>query len=263
MEYKDVDGNIIKETEKAVYVGIKYYTEKGSLEGKVARMWCPRTCCVIEHEKVTKVANFILDKWVKELYDYMETKGVRKMPCVYFDKKYKEEEEARKQKAKEEYASFCQNVLDIMIKELQPYADRNLQEIGAFSKSLGEYLLNKGMPIDKCEGLMKLGESILKGFGSCNKEEWIDEYFAKEQPSKDDIVGMLKQYEGDTISYGCPYSGLDHYYNPKYSVSCMKDYYISGITYNKGNGGLYKAFKKHVIAYDKVIELAFSAISNH
>ena len=85
---KKVTTTIMKETEKAYQLNVQYWTLFDKPE-KTATMWVPKSCCDIEDGKVTGIADWILDKWVKEYNDrisYYKARSSR----VSFDMKEKE-----------------------------------------------------------------------------------------------------------------------------------------------------------------------------
>ena len=259
MEFINVEGEILKETEKAYYVGIKYFTEKGSVDGKVAKMWCPKSCCVVENNAVIKIAKFIIDKWLKEFFDYLKSKSSY-TPSIIFNKADKNAIEAKKQREKDEYKEVYDEVVRRLILDIQPNADFNLQEAGKFSLILGEYLKNKGISIDKCNRLIVLGNDIQKQFGT-NDNDWIENYFSN-NPSKEFIIDMLHQYEVP-IYYGCRFENTEQYHPLKYSVNDIKDYLLRSINRNIGydnRSDLYKHFKKYIIYYDKFLDTSFDVL---
>ena len=254
-DYQTVEGEILKETDKACYISIRYFTEKGDISGKIAKMWCPKSCLIVENGAIVKVAKFILDKWLQEYSNYIKSKGGYKIPKIIFDRKDKEFIETQKQQKQDEIESVYNEILNLMIKDIQPIADDILQIVGENSIRIGEYLKGYGAPIEKCNNLIVLGKKIRTDFGIFDdSDNWYEQFFAQ-KPNKEELISLIKEYDNTTIYDGCEFKYTDKYvkdnrYKPGYSTSLIKMQLLDGITpkdnFNGkfGEGKLYEFFKK-------------------
>jgi hypothetical protein len=83
MDYYDVNAKILKETQKAYYVAVKYFTQKG-LSKKDANMWCPKSCCILDNNgNIIKIAKFILDRWTQDYFNFLKSKGYKSSPVSF------------------------------------------------------------------------------------------------------------------------------------------------------------------------------------
>lgn len=73
----NVTAKVLRETEKALQLSVLYWSGR-DMAAKEMIVWCPKTCCIVEKEQVTKVAEFILNKWADVL-----TKNRR--TYIYYD----------------------------------------------------------------------------------------------------------------------------------------------------------------------------------
>lgn len=265
-DYQTVEGEILKETNKACYISVRYFTEKGDISGKIAKMWCPKSCLIVENGVIVKVAKFILDKWLQEYSNYIKSKGGYKIPKIIFDRKDKEFIETQKQQKQDELEGVYDEILNRMIKEIQPIANEILQVVGEFSIRLGEYLKGYGTPIEKCNNLIILGKKIRTDFGSVDVNNDSCKQFFAEKPNKEEIISIVKDFDKTTIYDGCEFKYTDEYYNQKYSTQFIKYQLLDGINpigtfHGKfGKGKLYEFFKKYVEYYYKFINTAFDAL---
>jgi hypothetical protein len=271
-DYQTVEGEILKETDKACYIGVRYFTEKGDISGKIAKMWCPKSCLIVENGAIVKVAKFILDKWLQEYSNYIKSKGGYKIPKIIFDRKDKEFIETQKQQKQDELEGVYYEILNRMIKDIQPLADEFLQAAGECSIRLGEYLKSRGTQIEKCNNLIVLGKKIRAEFGGFDISDWYEQFFPK-KPNKEELISLVKSFEKTPIYDGCKFkhtdeflNNKDDYRNTKYSTRFIKYQLLDGIkpigTFHGkfGEGKLYEFFKKYVEYYYKFINMAFDAL---
>ena len=256
---KEVECEILKETEKAYYVSVKYFTESGSASGKEAKMWCPKSCCAVENGRVIRIAQFVLDRWLTEYSDFIRSKGGR-VPSVMFSRADKDFIEKRKRDEIEEYKDFRKRVLDALTCDVKPVADYNLQTVGLFARYLGGYLLKYGKPAGKCNELVALGETIGKEFGNRDDIRY-DELFRK-NPSDADLHNIILKFPNDSITYGCRRRNVDAIRNPKFSVNTLVWQFHEELKRKESRSEFYKAFKKHVMFYDRFVEMSFEVLKD-
>lgn len=255
MVYCDVSAKILKETLKAYYIGVKYFTKKG-LSEKEAKMWCPKSCCILDNGNVTKVAKFILDKWTQEYFDFLNSKGYRSSE-ISFNMAELNQITDKKKKEKEEYQAFFNDVFNKLVEDIRPIIINNIKETGIYCKMLGLYLLDNDLvSSDKCQNLIKLGDIFIQDFGN---KEWVIDFFNK-KPNREDLYKITNEYSD--ILYGFSLERrIGEYpkslkYNNRYIVDCeIKDFYDK-------KGKLYKLFKKYIDYIDKFNEVAFNALNS-
>lgn len=263
--YFDVTATILKETQKAYYVSVKYFTEKG-LSIKEAKMWCPKSCCVIENGNVTKIADFVLNRWQQEHFNFLKSKGYKSSP-ICFDLSHLQNTLDKKKKEKDEYQTFYDEVLSKLVEDLAPIADKNIKEVGQYSKMLGLYLSFKGLaPSDKCDRLINFGDIIANEFGNA-ENNWAVDFFNR-NPSDEELWDMTPQYANNLFDgFSVRNRIVDYPKNNKYSVEQIVEYELK---YFWGQFGeedrrkckLYKAFKKYANYFDKFNEIVFDALNS-
>ena len=131
----EVECKILKETDKAYYVSVKYFIESGSASGKDAKMWCPKSCCVVEDGRVVRIAQFVLDRWLGEYSEFIKSNGGM-VPRVIFSQSEKDSIEKRKRDEIEEYKDFCKRVLDALICDVKPVADYTCRQSDCLQEAL-------------------------------------------------------------------------------------------------------------------------------
>jgi hypothetical protein len=261
MDYYDVNARILKESPKAYYVAVKYYTQKG-LSEKDANMWCPKSCCIVDNNRnITKIAKFILDRWLQDYYNFLKSKGYKSSP-IDFNIANLQNIVDKKKSEKDEYQKYQDEVFSKLLETIKPIIEKNVAEIGPYSKLLGEYLLNNGLvPSDKCQNLIQIGDILIKNFGARADDE--AKRILSNNPNREELYNITNQY-GDII-YGFSVSRQIDITpkNVKYSASEIIDNEIKCFQgyYGKKQGKLYKMFKKHVDLVDKFNDVAFDALN--
>ena len=264
--YIDVTATILKETQKAYQISVKYFTEKG-LSVKEAKMWCPKSCCVVENGNVTKVADFVLNRWQQEHFDFLKSKGYKSSP-ICFDLNHLQNTVDKKKKEKDEYQTFYNEVLNKLVEDLTPIVDKNIKDTGTYSKMLGQYLLSKGLaPSDKCSNLITLGDMIINEFGSA-ENNWTVKFF-NDNPSDEQLWNTTREFED--LFYGFPINdanrAVDYPKSFKYSAKTILEYELKLFRGYYGEGDkrkskLYKLFKKYADYVSKFNEIAFDALNS-
>ena len=261
MEYSDVSAQILKETQKAYYIVVKYFTQKG-LSEKEAKMWCPKSCCVLDNGNVTKVATFILDKWTQDYLDFLKSKGYKTSPISFniADFKYMVD---KKKAEKDEYQAYFNEVFNKLVEDIRPIIEKNIKEFSTYSKMLGLYLSHNNLvSSDKCEKLINFCDISIQKFGNTNND-WIERFFSK-NPSREELYHITQEFS--YILYGFSIQNrIDNYpKNLKYSATNIVDYEIKEFNgyYGKKEGNLYKIFKEYSNYYDKLTEMTFDALNS-
>ena len=257
MVYYDVSAKILKETPKAYYIVVKYFTEKG-LSEKEAKMWCPKSCCILDNGNVTKVAKFILDKWTQEYFDFLKSKGYRSSE-ISFNMAELNQITDKKKTEKEEYQTFYNDLFNKLVEEIRPIIINNIKEIGVYSKMLGQYLLDNDLVSpDKCQDLIKLGDIFIQNFGNGDKE-WVIDFFS-EKPNREVLYNITNDYADILRGYSIKNRIGEYPKNLKYNNRDIVEYDIKDFYSRKGK--LYKLFKKYADYADKFSEVAFNALNS-
>ena len=261
IDYCDVDTKILKESPKAYYIAVKYFTQKG-LSEKEAKMWCPKSCCVLDNGNITKVARFILDKWIQEYYDFIKSKGY-KSSQISFDMDELKYNLDKKKAEKDEYETYYDEVFNKLVEYIEPIFENNMKEMGSYSKMLGMYLLNNGLvSSDKCQKLVELGDILIQKFGN-GDDSWSGDFFNGNPNRKDlyqatnDVADIFYGFNKSKLISKCPIS-------VKYSATDIVAYEIKSFNgyYEKKEGRLYRMFKKYAEYVDKFNEVAFDALNS-
>ena len=261
IDYCDVDAKILKESQKAYYIAVKYFTQKG-LSEKEAKMWCPKSCCILDNGNITKVARFILDKWIQEYFDFLKSKGY-KPSQISFNMEELKYNLDRKKAEKGEYEAYYDEVFNKLVEYVEPIFENSMKEMGSYSKMLGMYLLNNGLvSSDKCRKLVGLGDILIQNFGK-GDDSWSEDFF-NGNPNREDLYQVTNDManifygfnESELISK-CPRS-------VKYSATDIVEYEIKSFNgyYEKKEGKLYRMFKKYAEYTDKFNEVAFDALNS-
>lgn len=209
---KKVTTNIVKETEKAYQLNVLYWTLFDKPE-KTATMWVPKSCCDIEDGKVTGIAEWILDKWVKEYNDrisYYKARSNR----VSFDMKEKEYLMKKEEDKNAAFKAELAETLEVVSEYVKPYANLYMMEMGFVASFISKNY--KGLGIissDKLEALENIGNKIAKEFGVItretyyNSDNWFDywnnkfmKYHTTLESVRDFLVNEL--HYGSNAVYG-------------------------------------------------------------
>ena len=261
MDYQDVSANILKETPKAYYISVKYFTQKG-LSGKDAKMWCPKSCCVLDNiGNITKVAKFILDRWAQEYFDFLKSKGYKSSP-ISFNMADLQDIADRKKKEKDEYQQYQDEVFSKLVENIKPIIEKNIKELGPYSKMLGLYLSNNGLvPTDKCQKLIQFGDILVQKFGGV--EDDAKRFFGR-NPDRTGLFDMTNSYANIIYGFSVTNQISQSPKNLKYSASDIIDCEIKDFSgyYGAKKGKLYKMFKTYVDYADKFNDIAFDALNS-
>ena len=208
---KKVTTTIMKETEKAYQLNVQYWTLFDKPE-KTATMWVPKSCCDIEDGKVTGIADWILDKWVKEYNDrisYYKARSSR----VSFDMKEKEYLMKKEEDKKAAFKAELAETLEVVTEYVKPYAKLYMMEIGFTLLFISKNYKGLGIiPSDKLEAFENIGNKIAKEFGVITKEThkgdaWFNfwDHFVEDHSTLESVRDFLvnELYYGSNVAvYG-------------------------------------------------------------
>lgn len=261
--YFDVTATILKETQKAYYVSVKYFTEKG-LSIKEAKMWCPKSCCVIENGNVTKIADFVLNRWQQEYFDFLKSKGYKSSP-ICFDLSHLQNTLDKKKKEKDEYQTFYDEVLKRLTEDLGLVFEKNIKGMGMYSKMLGLYLSYNGLvPSDKCDKLINLGDVIINKFGESEERTNIENFFNK-NPDRNKLYAITEDFRDLLYGFSTKTHLADY---PKFPNCSTEDIIHREIEYfmrkDTTLSKLYRnrKFKEYIEYKDKFENTVFDALNS-
>lgn len=173
---KKVTTNIVKETEKAYQLNVLYWTFFDKPE-KTATMWVPKSCCDIEDGKVTGIAEWILDKWIKDYNDrisYYRSRSNR----VSFDMEQKEYLMKKEEDKNAAFKAELAETLEVVAEYAKPYADRYMRELGFIALFISKNYTDV-IPSNILNEFENIGNKIAKEFGAItrdcyNSDKWFD-----------------------------------------------------------------------------------------
>lgn len=195
--YKKVTTNIVKETEKAYQLNVLYWTLFDKPE-KTATMWVPKSCCDIEDGKVTGIAEWILDKWIKDYNDrisYYKSRSNR----VSFDMEQKEYLMKKEEDKNAAFKAELAETLEVVSEYVKPYANLYMMEMGFVASFISKNYKGLGIiPSDKLEAFENIGNKIAKEFGVITKEThkgdaWFNfwDHFVENHPTLESVRDFL------------------------------------------------------------------------
>lgn len=188
-KYSPVSTNTLKETEKAWYLSIAYWTKAEDKKLKEAKMWVPKSCAKAENGTVTEVAEFILNKWVEEHNNYLRTFGHR-LPNISFDLAEKERLVNLAKQRDEEAKEYRKNALNALYNETLPFVNKFMSELGGYCSAYAAYYRQQNAASeDFTNRLEDLGKRI-------NKLYPVDEAWKEKV-----IAGFTKDRGDDAESY--------------------------------------------------------------
>ena len=170
---KKVSTTIVKETEKAYQLNVLYWTLFDKPE-KTATMWVPKSCCDIEDGKVTGIAEWILDKWIKDYNERISYYRSR-INRVSFDMEQKEYLMKKEEDKNAEFKAELAETLEVVAEYVKPYADRYMREIGFIMSFISKNYTDV-IPSDTLNEFENIGNKITKEFGAITRDSdaWFD-----------------------------------------------------------------------------------------
>ena len=173
---KKVTTNIVKETEKAYQLNVLYWTLFDKPE-KIATMWVPKSCCDIEDGKVIGIAEWILDKWIKDYNNrisYYRSRSNR----VSFDMEQKEYLMKKEEDKNAAFKAELDETLEVVVEYVKPYADRYMRGMGFITSFISKNYTDV-IPSDILNEFENIGNNITKEFGAItrdyyNSDKWFD-----------------------------------------------------------------------------------------
>ena len=229
-KYTNVSCKVLKETEKAYYISIEYWTDCKK-KNKETEMWCPKSCCITEQGEVKAVADFVLNRWIEERNQYMK-KYTSKVYQISFDMLEKErtinyiKERERKERER------IEGIIEKVYNGVRPYVIYHIQCVGRLSLMYCSYMGKKSV------SLSKFGKMVVEDYGVCDN---------------DNINGLTQEQVNAIIDY--------YYKNPSIftmffkqtsSEYCSQKY---GFNYDEFNlarqFGLDNKFKKEIDILNK------------
>lgn len=227
MVYTSVSAVIIKETEKAYQAEVLYWT-KFDQPTKKAKMWIPKSCSKVQDNKLTEVAQFILNNWEKEHREAVECHSAYAAKRMNIEWDMEHKEALIKAKAEED-AAHKKHLEDIIAKFLPLATDgshKMLAELGTIAQVFGRIYKENGIEAEPCDKFISWGEKVCKKYGEL---EPADEYYEKAKTFDADGRRMVLHWPFDCWIFGdfhCnPYGTSDERYFYSYIDYVIQKYF--------------------------------------